>query len=82
MSGRIPIITNSDIPSPNVPNARGINFLFGLPKKYQNYGINLGTFENALNSDIIVPLVKHKVFVNYDFSKMKNKMVDYIGLLQ
>lgn len=51
-----------------------------LPPKYQSMGITLGKLDEALNADIIVPLVKHKMFVKLDFSQNSDKLVDYIGL--
>lgn len=50
-----------------------------LPEQYKNSGIELGNLENALDADIIVPLVKHKEFIKIDFSDNKEKLVDYIG---
>ncbi len=52
-----------------------------LPEQYKNSGIELGNLENALDADIIVPLVKHKEFIEIDFSDNKEKLVDYIGLV-
>lgn len=52
-----------------------------LPEQYKNSGIELGNLENALDADIIVPLVKHKEFIEIDFSDKKEKLVDYIGLV-
>lgn len=51
-----------------------------LPEQYKDRGITLERLENALDADIIVPLVKHKDFINLDLSKLKDKLVDYIGL--
>lgn len=52
-----------------------------LPEQYKNSGIELSNLENALDADIIVPLVKHKEFIKIDFSDKKEKLVDYIGLV-
>lgn len=78
-----PAIKIASILSQKYPNVISIvPHIKELPEKYKNSGIKLKSIEEALTADIIVPLVKQKVLVNYDFSKMKNKMVDYIGLLQ
>ena len=52
-----------------------------LPDQYKNTGIELDKLENALNADIIIPLVKHNEFIDIDFSNKKEKLVDYIGLV-
>lgn len=52
-----------------------------LPDQYKNTGIELDKLENALEADIIIPLVKHNEFIKIDFSNKKEKLVDYIGLV-
>ena len=52
-----------------------------LPDQHKNTGIELDKLENALEADIIIPLVKHNEFIKIDFSNKKEKLVDYIGLV-
>ena len=52
-----------------------------LPEKYVKSDIKLTTLEEALEADIIVPLVKHKEFLSIDFTNYKNSLIDSIGVM-
>ena len=78
-----PAIKIASILSQKYPNVISVEpHIKELPEKYKNSGIKLKSIEEALTVDIIVPLVKHNAFINLDLQKIKDKLVDYIGLNQ
>lgn len=78
-----PAIKIASILSQKYPNVISVEpHIKELPEKYKNSGIKLKSIEEALTADIIVPLVKHSAFINLDLQKIKDKLVDYIGLNQ
>lgn len=78
-----PAIKIASILSQKYPNVISVEpHIKELPEKYKNSGIKLESIEKALTADIIVPLVKHKAFINLDLQDIKEKLVDYIGLNQ
>lgn len=78
-----PAIKIASILSQKYPNVISVEpHIKELPEKYKNSGIKLKSIEEALTADIIVPLVKHNAFINLDLQKIKDKLVDYIGLNQ
>lgn len=78
-----PAIKIASVLSQKYPNVISVEpHIKELPEKYKNSGIKLKSIEEALTADIIVPLVKHSAFINLDLQKIKDKLVDYIGLNQ
>ena len=78
-----PAIKIASILSQKYPNVISVEpHIKELPEKYKKSGIKLESIEKALTADIIIPLVKHKAFINLDLQDIKEKLVDYIGLNQ